>query len=209
MNILLYIFLFIIGTIFGSFYTLATYRIPKKQDITHTHSYCPNCDHKLGFLDLIPVFSYISLKGKCRYCKEKISPRYIIIEILSGLLFALMGYVMKLTFNNLTLVKLVQYGFIALYITFIFLISGIDKERRSINKSVIIYGMVISIMYIIYLCIVDQTSIYRYVIYAIIYIVILIVDASTSKEKNKISYITRNFINDCNRSNIYRRIYYN
>ena len=46
MNTFIYIIIFIIGTLFGSFYTLAVYRIPKRQDITHTHSYCPNCNHK-------------------------------------------------------------------------------------------------------------------------------------------------------------------
>ena len=84
MDIVLYILIFIMGTVFGSFFTLATYRIPRKQDITHTRSYCPNCEHKLGFLDMIPVLSYIFLRGKCRYCKQKISPRYLILEILSG-----------------------------------------------------------------------------------------------------------------------------
>ena len=101
MDILLYILIFIIGTLFGSFFTLAIYRIPKKQDITHTHSYCPNCNHKLGFLDLIPVFSYIFLKGKCRYCKEKIIPRSLIIEILSGIVFLLVAYLMNIRIDNL------------------------------------------------------------------------------------------------------------
>ena len=71
LNIFFYIILFAMGITFGSFYTLALYRIPKRQDITHTHSYCPNCNHKLGFLDLIPVFSYIFLGAKCKYCKNK------------------------------------------------------------------------------------------------------------------------------------------
>ena len=87
MDIIFYIAIFIIGTVFGSFYTLAVYRIPKRQDITHTHSYCPKCEHKLGFLDLIPVWSYIFLGGKCRYCKEKIRPRYFILELMSGIIF--------------------------------------------------------------------------------------------------------------------------
>ena len=81
MDILLYILIFIMGTVFGSFFSLAIYRIPKNQDITHKPSYCPNCHHKLGFLDLVPIFSYIFLLGKCRYCKEKIRPRYIIYAI--------------------------------------------------------------------------------------------------------------------------------
>ena len=79
MDIIIYVIIFIIGIVFGSFYTLAVYRIPKGQDITHTRSYCPKCNHKLSFLDLIPVFSYIFLRGKCRYCKEKIKKKYFII----------------------------------------------------------------------------------------------------------------------------------
>ena len=101
MDIFLYIILFIIGTLFGSFYTLAVYRIPKGQDITHTHSYCPNCNHKLGLLDLFPIFSYIFLGGKCRYCKEKIRPRYFILECLSGLVFILIAYVMNIRIETL------------------------------------------------------------------------------------------------------------
>ena len=58
MDIILYILLFCIGTVFGSFFTLAVSRIPIGQDITHERSYCPNCDHKLGFLDMIPIFRW-------------------------------------------------------------------------------------------------------------------------------------------------------
>ena len=72
MEIFIYLIIFIMGTFFGSFFTLAVYRIPLKQDILYTHSYCPTCKHKLTTLDLFPVFSYIVLKGKCRYCGEKI-----------------------------------------------------------------------------------------------------------------------------------------
>ena len=61
METIIFIIIFIIGAFFGSFYSLATYRIPKGQDITHSRSYCPNCDHKLGFLDLFPILSYIFL----------------------------------------------------------------------------------------------------------------------------------------------------
>ena len=122
MNLFFYLLLFIIGTLFGSFYTLAVYRIPKRQDITHTHSYCPNCNHKLGFLDLIPIFSYLFLKAKCRYCKEKIRPRYFILEILSGTLFVSIAILMEFNLETLSNTKIIQYCFLILYFTFIFLI---------------------------------------------------------------------------------------
>ena len=189
MDILLYIIIFIMGTVFGSFFTLATYRIPRNQDITHTHSYCPNCSHKLGFLDLIPVFSYIFLLGKCRYCKEKISPRYLIIEVLSGVTFALVAYLMNISVDNLKVTVLIDSAFMALYLCFVFIMAGIDKENRKIEKSVSMYGILLSIAYIVYLCIIEQDSIYRYIIYLVFYILILILDTITLKRYAKNSYV--------------------
>lgn len=190
MNTYFYILIFIIGTLFGSFYTLAVYRIPKRQDITHTHSYCPNCNHKLGFLDLIPILSYVFLRGKCRYCKEKIRPRYLILEMLSGVLFVAIAFLMKFNLETLSAIKIVQYCFIILYLTFIILIAGIDKENRKIDKLVSVYGIVISIMYMLYLCIVEQANIYRYGIYLIFYIIVLLLDTITLKRYAKNSYVT-------------------
>lgn len=189
MDILLYIIIFIMGTVFGSFFTLATYRIPRNQDITHTHSYCPNCSHKLGFLDLIPVFSYIFLLGKCRYCKEKISPRYLIIELLSGVTFVLVAYLMNISVDNLKVTVLIDSAFMALYLCFVFIMAGIDKENRKIEKSVSMYGILLSIAYIVYLCIIEQDSIYRYIIYLVFYILILILDTITLKRYAKNSYV--------------------
>ena len=137
METIILILIFIMGTVFGSFYTLATYRIPKNQDITHTRSYCPNCSHKLGFFDMFPVLSYIFLGGKCRYCGQKISPRYILLEILSGIVFVSVFYLMKIDLSNIYAIdvnKLCIFGFMALYITFIFLTAGIDKENKKIEK---------------------------------------------------------------------------
>lgn len=188
MDIIFYIAIFIIGTVFGSFYTLAVYRIPKREDITHTHSYCPKCEHKLGFWDLIPVWSYIFLGGKCRYCKEKIRPRYFILEALSGTIFLAVAILMKLNIENITIVKAIDYGFFALYFTFIVLMAGIDKEYRTINKPVLMYGVIISIMYIVYLYIIEKTSIYRYVIYLTLLLIILILDTIRLKKKAQNSY---------------------
>lgn len=188
METFFYIIIFIIGSLFGSFYTLAVYRIPKRQDITHTHSYCPNCNHKLGLLDLFPIFSYIFLRGRCRYCKEKIRPRYLILEILSGSLFLVIAYFMGLNLENLSFEKIANYCFIVLYLTFIILIAGIDKENRQIDKYVNIYGVTISILYMVYLCIVENANIYRYGIYLILYILILMIDTITLKKFAKSTY---------------------
>ena len=189
MNVFLYIIIFIMGTLFGSFYTLAVYRIPKKIDIIYTHSFCPNCGHKLGFWELIPVWSYLFLGGKCKQCKQKIRPRYFILEILSGLSFVLLAYGLKIDVNNLNINTLIKALFIVLYLVGIFIIAGIDKEERKIEKSVLYYGIMVSCAYIIYLCIMGQTSIYRYVMYLVTLIILLIIDTENQITKAKQSYI--------------------
>ena len=189
MNVFLYIIIFIMGTLFGSFYTLAVYRIPKKIDIIYTHSFCPNCGHKLGFLELIPVWSYLFLGGKCKQCKQKIRPRYFILEILSGLSFVLLAYSLQINANNLNINTLIKALFMILYLTGIFIIAGIDKEERKIEKSVLYYGIMVSCAYIIYLCIMGQTSIYRYVMYLVTLIILLIIDTENQITKAKQSYI--------------------
>lgn len=189
MEIFFYIIIFIIGSLFGSFYTLAVYRIPKRQDIIHTHSYCPNCNHKLGLLDLFPIFSYIFLGGKCRYCKQKIRPRYLILEALSGCLFVIIAYFVGLRVENLNITTIINFCFIVLYITYIILMAGVDKEYRKIDKAINIYGITISIMYMSYLCIVEKASIYRYGIYLFLYIIVLILDTITLKKFAKSPYL--------------------
>lgn len=78
--------LFMLGAGVGSFIATSVFRISKK---TYKKSRCDKCAHKLIWSDLVPILSYIVLKGKCRYCKKKIDKKYILIEVLMGCLFAL------------------------------------------------------------------------------------------------------------------------
>lgn len=175
LNTIIYFFMFALGTVLGSFYTLAVYRIPLKQDITHTRSYCPKCNHKLNFLDLIPVLSYIFLGGKCRYCKNKIRPRYIILEILSGIVFLLYAMLLDINILNIEYEKIMALIFGVLFLSTIFIIIGIFKEHKQIKKVVFNFGIVVEIIYMIYLYILN-TSIYRYIIYIIGLILIAILN---------------------------------
>ncbi len=81
------LFFFIIGSVMGSFFNVVGYRVPKKESIAFPSSHCVNCNHKLGSLELIPLFSYIFLGGKCKNCKKEVSIIYPLIELLTGLLF--------------------------------------------------------------------------------------------------------------------------
>ena len=89
MYIYLSVLFFIIGTIFGSFYNVVGYRVPKGESLLYPSSHCTKCNHKLTPLELIPIFSFLFLGGKCHKCKEKISWFYPIFEFLSGISFLL------------------------------------------------------------------------------------------------------------------------
>lgn len=192
MDYILYLLIFCMGTVFGSFFTLAVYRIPLRQDITHTRSYCPKCNHKLSFLDMIPILSYTFLGGKCRYCKETIRPRYLMLEVLSGIVFVLFALSIKFNISNLLLgdMQVITYlimGF--LYIATLFIIAGIDKENIKVEKPVILFGFICVITYIIYLYVVGiETNMYRYVIYLLLFCILTIFSTIYLRKNSKGSY---------------------
>ena len=193
MDILIYAVIYIIGTFCGSFFTLAVYRIPLKKDITHERSFCPNCNHKLGFLDLIPVFSYIFLGGKCRYCKQKIRLRYILLEILTGLVFLALALEIKIDVYNLNIARIVFLVLNLMYISSLFIIAGIDKETHVVCKGSLIFGFIVCIMYIIYLYVL-KISIYKYVIYLILMFIFMLIDSFKKKRNKKQDYALNVFI---------------
>ncbi len=89
MEIYYTVVMFVFGAVLGSFYNVVGYRLPKGESLLFPSSHCTKCNHKLGASELVPIFSYIFLGGKCKNCKEKISFFYPIFEFTSGLLFAI------------------------------------------------------------------------------------------------------------------------
>jgi leader peptidase (prepilin peptidase)/N-methyltransferase len=81
------VFLFAIGCCVGSFLNVVIYRVPREKSLVKPASACPSCGKHIHFYDNIPLFSWLFLGGKCRYCKTGISPRYFVIELLTGLVF--------------------------------------------------------------------------------------------------------------------------
>ena len=95
----------------GSFYNVVGYRLPKGESIVFPGSHCPKCNHKLTPIELIPVFSYLIQRGKCKHCKKKIASFYPIIELSTGILFAVSFYSFKFKpnlFISLILVSLLM-----------------------------------------------------------------------------------------------------
>ncbi|NBX66147.1 MAG: prepilin peptidase [Proteobacteria bacterium] len=82
---------FCLGACVGSFVTALHYRIPRKLNWSTDRSRCTSCHHTLGIRDLVPIASWLAMRGHCRYCGASISPRYPLIEVGFGLLFALIS----------------------------------------------------------------------------------------------------------------------
>jgi len=99
------IIVFLFGLIVGSFLNCVIYRLETGGSFLKGRSYCPRCKHRLGFFDLIPVLSFLVLKGRCRYCQKKISWHYPLVELLLGFLFVLLfwhfGFGIDLVFGFL------------------------------------------------------------------------------------------------------------
>ncbi len=88
----LYILIFLYGIVIGSFLNVLIYRIPKKENIVTTRSHCMSCGYQLKWYDLIPLFSYLALGGRCRKCKTKLSVQYPLIEGLNGVLYLIVFF---------------------------------------------------------------------------------------------------------------------
>lgn len=116
MEILIYFLIFVFGLIIGSFLNSIIHRLSIKKDFLFGKSQCPSCNHVLSWYDLIPLVSFLMLKGKCHYCKKPISVQYPLVEFVTGALFVL------LTWQNIDLLASnTLFGFLRL--CFLFLIS--------------------------------------------------------------------------------------
>ena len=188
MELFLYAMIFIMGTVFGSFFTLAVYRLPIGEDITHKHSFCPNCEHKLGLFDLIPIWSYLFLGGKCKYCKKPISIRYFILEVLSGIVFVVFAYSLRINLYQIEIAKWIYLGFGILYFSGLFLIAGIDKEKVTIQRSVLLYGILVTFAYVVYLASTGVAQISYYLPYLLIIGILAGIDTYLLRKKIKDSY---------------------
>ena len=131
--------IFIFGLLMGSFYNVCIYRIPEDISIVKPPSHCPYCNHRLSYLDMIPVLSHLFLKGKCRYCGEKISWRYSLVELLTGAMF-LVSY-LRLGVNA-------ELGFFLVFISFMIIITFIDIDYRIIPDRFFISGLILSVAYL-------------------------------------------------------------
>ncbi len=143
MNLFPSLVIFIFGLIVGSFLNCLIYRLETGQSFLKGRSFCPYCKHLLNWQDLIPVLSFLILKGKCRYCQQKISLQYPLVELTTGFLFFLVFYYTK--YN-------IPYTIYALIITcFLIIIFVYDLKHYIIPDRIIYPAIFVSgIWYVVY-----------------------------------------------------------
>ncbi|MDD2714350.1 MAG: prepilin peptidase [Candidatus Wallbacteria bacterium] len=122
----------------GSFLNVCIYRLPLKRSIVFPSSHCTRCKSILKPIDLVPVLTWIFYRGRCRYCKSKISPRYPLVEILTAVLMALnylfFGFSLKFVINSIVSGMLVVVTFI-------------DFDYQIIPDEITIGGLVVALLF--------------------------------------------------------------
>ncbi len=96
-----YLFIFAIGTVIGSFLNVCIFRIPRREDIVKMRSRCVSCGRQLRWYDMVPLFSYLFLRGKCRYCKTELSLRYPLVEAANGVLYVMVVLIHGVNIDSL------------------------------------------------------------------------------------------------------------
>jgi leader peptidase (prepilin peptidase) / N-methyltransferase len=129
---------FALGLAFGSFLNVCIYRMPKGLSIVHPGSSCPHCKAPIHFYDNIPILSWLLLRGRCRQCKALISPRYLVVELLTGLLFLVCYWHFGYTFATL---KCCTFGFLLLGLIFT------DAETQLLPDKLTLSGLALGILF--------------------------------------------------------------
>ena len=127
---------FIVGTVMGCFSNVCIYRIPLQLSIVQPGSYCPACKTPLAVLDNIPVLSYIFLRGECRYCLSRISWRYPLVELLSGIFYLLL-------YIKFDIPVFIIY---TLLVTSLIIITFIDIDHKIIPNVITLPGIPIGLV---------------------------------------------------------------
>lgn len=134
----IYFLVFALGSCIGSFLNVVIYRIPAKISIIYPPSHCPKCDHRLGKTENIPVFGWLSLRGRCRWCHAPISFRYPLIETITGLLFVLITIQFGFTF--------IAFGYCC-FISWLIALALIDFDTMILPNTLTQSGLVVGLVF--------------------------------------------------------------
>jgi prepilin signal peptidase PulO-like enzyme (type II secretory pathway) len=137
---------FIFGLCIGSFLNCVIYRLESKKSLKG-RSFCPHCKHNLGWQDLIPVFSFLFLKGKCRYCKKSISWQYPLVEIATGLIFLIIFNFQFSTFNEFSIFQFINLLFLFYVASVLIVIFVYDLKYYLIPDKILFPAIAITFIY--------------------------------------------------------------
>ncbi|MGN1417362.1 MAG: prepilin peptidase [Oscillospiraceae bacterium] len=139
-NVMVYVFVFLFGVTIGSFLNVCIYRLPKGESLTANNSHCMTCGAQIKRYDLIPILSWLILRGKCRNCGAKISPRYLIVESLTGIMFVLCYAFFPVAQYQMYFVLL------CLFISGLIVLAFQDHDNQEMCVSVLIYTFIIAVL---------------------------------------------------------------
>ena len=152
MSTFFYLVIFLFGLLFGSFLNSVIYRLEIGGSFLKGRSYCPHCKHKLIWQDLIPVLSFLFLKGKCRYCQKPISWQYPLVELATGFIF-LLFFLTSLNLNNFT------YVYLLIMSCFLIIVFVYDLKHYIIPDKIIYPAILVSgIWYLVFFSIFIQNT---------------------------------------------------
>ncbi len=168
LQLLEYVFLFLLGASLGSFYNVLIYRIPRGISIVSPPSHCPQCGQRIRWYDNIPIVSYLILRGRCRYCGAKISIRYPLVEAFTGFLAVLcrvrfeepfLSFVFFVFFSMLLVASLIDWDTFILPDTFTLgglafgLVVSVFRQDFSLKESLLgafVGGGIFLLIYLYY-----------------------------------------------------------
>ena len=129
---------FVYGLVIGSFINVLIYRVPRSESIAFPSSHCPKCGNSLKWYDNIPVVSFVILKGRCRYCGDRISAQYPLIELVNAFSYLLLYIRLNLS---------TEFIFLALLTSILLAIAVIDIKEQVIPDSLVISILILTIIY--------------------------------------------------------------
>jgi len=142
MEVLYTVLFFVLGSLIGSFLNVCIDRLPQDKSILNPPSHCPTCQQRLAARDLIPVFSYLWLHGRCRYCKAVIPRRVLWVELATGGMFAFLYWHSGLT---------AELGIMAFYACLFTIIFVVDLEQGLVLNKLLYPGLALALLIALFL----------------------------------------------------------
>lgn len=143
------VIIFIFGLLVGSFLNVLVDRLPRGKSIIKGRSHCDKCKKELAWYDLVPLFSFLFLKGKCRYCRTPLSLYYPLIELTTGIMFALIFlFVGGASINAITIINIITFIYYLFIVSSLIVIFFADLKYGIIPDKVIFPAILVSFVYL-------------------------------------------------------------